>query len=1158
MEKVIQQLNDELSSYQLIAGMVADILFEYDHETKKMMNRVGTGHGFGEPHFSDNPREVCKQMIYPADHHLMDHMFSEIQKGKPHFSIELRMKRQDGEYHWALFEGTTVRDENGKLKKTVGRIKELNNPKTKASDVVDEKDADHNTNMRDPLTKLLNWKSCEKVLKDYISEHENQAISLLILDLDDFSTVNQRLGHSFGDEVLCSVSETLKAVVPKSDVLARIGGDSFLVGFLGLKSRTEAQVMTEMVREAISTVYIGEKSNGSLSVTMGAAVYPVDGNDFKTVFERASMSVLYGKKHHKGDICYWGDITQENPERVHAIDRKSSEQRIRDHRDYVNSEGIDRFGYELTEVAFQMMDEMKDVESTIQLLLRKVADHYDLSAIYIREATDEPYTIEDTYAYLRKDYGEFEKGKVHKVDVNRWDNWRKTYKDGYFYYNMKENEKVHSVKARSSKIPLQSLLEIPMLKNGHMIGCMDFYDAYVDRKWADSEIRTLKNFGQIIKDFLLNMREYREATEELAHMRELDQLTGFYLYDVFLKKLQKEIDIADYSKEKLVIVYSDIRHFRYINEHYGMDTGNRLLKMFADELERNKPAMLFGTRVFSDNIVALVKFDSSIDDNMVAYSVRYSNEEFTKKARKEFLNSKLNINTGIYIVQPGDQAERSVSNANLARKISKEPGNSGVVIKFSESMADEIKRQVQLTDLLPTAIKDHELMVYYQPKIESRTGMLIGAEALVRWRRPNGKFMYPDEFIPVYERNGSIVELDYFVYREVFIWLKKRLDAGLPVVPISVNVSRFHMRDDAFLEYIRSLYEEFRIPYHLVEFELTEGLYVENMEHAHTVTSELRRMGAKVSMDDFGSGFSSLNVLNNLPIDVLKLDKVFMKHDILQDGDKAILQSVINMAKSLHISVLCEGVENQDQDAYLRHIGCDIIQGYFYGKPMPEEDFENMVQRYFRTTPTHVAFTFNNTLADTTGKYKVEEVGGKLSFCGGPRFGVGGIRFKGDSGAEGKVLSVPLDILHRDEYTITFWAKEAEVRANTPLMYMECEDGYRSLMLHERNNCVVVRSRCVDQEIWYNAGGSYEPDSEWHFYAMVKISTKQTLQLFIDGKPEGYCHPLPEFHNIRKFQFGGGPYGEGFKGSISDLKLFRGSLNSLEINELYREGKEII
>lgn len=428
-----------------------------------------------------------------------------------------------------------------------------------------------------------------------------------------------------------------------------------------------------------------------------------------------------------------------------------------------------------------------------------------------------------------------------------------------------------------------------------------------------------------------------------------DVLTGLDRYEFFLDKLEEAIRNA--NGRRIAIVYTDIKHFKYINDTYGYQMGDSLLKDFVQEIAApDSIHEICMARVYSDNFVNAVWLDYDEKSRWTNEEYRdfvyHINEEIEQKLREEYMNSRLQLCTGITIIDENTKnkdAETAVSNANLARKVAKEMENDCCVL-FDHSMMEGIKREVEITSYIPKAIANHEFKVYYQPKMETETFKLVGAEALVRWQRPDGKFVYPDEFIPLIERSGQIVDVDYYVYREVFQFLAERIAAGKKVVPISLNVSRVHLNKMHILQYVKELFEEFKIPYELVEFELTESIYLENTEKALQLVDGLHAMGTKVSMDDFGSGYSSLNLLSRLPIDIIKMDKVFLKDHNLHESDKIIISCVVDMAKKLKITSLCEGVETLEQSDYLKEVGCQILQGYYFSKPIPQEEFEKFLE----------------------------------------------------------------------------------------------------------------------------------------------------------------------------------------------------------------------
>ena len=258
-------------------------------------------------------------------------------------------------------------------------------------------------------------------------------------------------------------------------------------------------------------------------------------------------------------------------------------------------------------------------------------------------------------------------------------------------------------------------------------------------------------------------------------------------------------------------------------------------------------------------------------------------------------------------------------------------------------MREELNRSIEIAADAKRAIRNSEFKVYFQPKVSVSKDEIVGAEALVRWVKPDGTVVTPDSFIPFLEKNGYIVQIDFFVYEEVCRYLRRRLDNGESVVPVSVNVSRIHMLSNDFSSDIVEIVRRYGIDPSLIELELTESVFIANEDEAIKTLSALREKGFRVSIDDFGSGYSSLSLLKRMPVDVLKIDKGFFSGDHIEDKDGIVLSSVIDMADKMNIDIICEGIETEEQVDFLKHSNCDTAQGFFYAKPIPLADFEDML-----------------------------------------------------------------------------------------------------------------------------------------------------------------------------------------------------------------------
>lgn len=259
---------------------------------------------------------------------------------------------------------------------------------------------------------------------------------------------------------------------------------------------------------------------------------------------------------------------------------------------------------------------------------------------------------------------------------------------------------------------------------------------------------------------------------------------------------------------------------------------------------------------------------------------------------------------------------------------------------------EELKR---IEDIMQVSLIKEEFKVYLQPKFDLKTGIISGAEALVRWEHPKLGLINPDKFIPAFEKNGLIINLDKYVFEEVCLNIRRWIDLGYKVVPISVNVSRLHFLKRDFVSEYNKIKKKYNIPDNIIEIEITESAVFSlgTEKDIFQVMNDFREVGFEISMDDFGSGYSSLGLLKEMPIDTLKLDKIFVK-DIEDYSSQIIVNNIVNMAKNLELNVVCEGVETNMQVDFLRDIGCDMAQGYVFAKPEPIENFYRFLNRWGR------------------------------------------------------------------------------------------------------------------------------------------------------------------------------------------------------------------
>ena len=299
---------------------------------------------------------------------------------------------------------------------------------------------------------------------------------------------------------------------------------------------------------------------------------------------------------------------------------------------------------------------------------------------------------------------------------------------------------------------------------------------------------------------------------------------------------------------------------------------------------------------------------------------------------------------GIYTVEDKSIELRQMEDrAAMARKAAKNNILTNILF-YKEQFKVSLYNKKFIEENMQAAITENQFLMYLQPKYSIAKNEIIGAEALVRWRHPERGMIYPDQFIPVIEENGFIRKVDYYIWERACRFIKKCGNIGITTCPISVNVSRVHLQDNECIEVLSDLIKSNHIPKSLLELEITETA---GNQQVSMKALELKEEGFTLLMDDFGSGYSSLNILLETPFDVIKLDKKFIENMMVSGKGKLILEQVVSMSNKLDLGLLAEGVETQEQVELLQNIGCDQVQGYYYAKPMPEDEFFELLKQQY-------------------------------------------------------------------------------------------------------------------------------------------------------------------------------------------------------------------
>ncbi len=425
-------------------------------------------------------------------------------------------------------------------------------------------------------------------------------------------------------------------------------------------------------------------------------------------------------------------------------------------------------------------------------------------------------------------------------------------------------------------------------------------------------------------------KRYNKKLSDIAFVDELTKAPTLAKFKMEAQRLLEENPDTQY-----ILVKCDIDRFKLINQTLGYAQGDRILCCVADAFRENLQDHneTFG-RVNTDEYIVLHKVVSQ--DHLVKLSDNF-HSLFRKHIGEDF-EYEIKFPTGHYMIPKGDRdISSAIERANVAHRRAKELGVELVV--YNEELIEEALRRKDIENRMNLALANGEFKVYLQPKYRLMDERLDGAEALVRWRASDVDVVYPNSFIPIFEDNGFIVKLDMYMFESVCKLIKGWIDEGVTPVVVSVNFSRLHLENDEFVKQLCSIADRCGAPRNYLELELTETTIFDNEEVLQLVVEQLHSAGFTLSMDDFGTGYSSLGLLKNLAVDAIKLDRSFFVSANGNKRAKTVLTHVIDMAKDLEAHTVAEGVEIKEQIDILKQLDCDMVQGYYYSRPLPVSDF---------------------------------------------------------------------------------------------------------------------------------------------------------------------------------------------------------------------------
>lgn len=490
----------------------------------------------------------------------------------------------------------------------------------------------------------------------------------------------------------------------------------------------------------------------------------------------------------------------------------------------------------------------------------------------------------------------------------------------------------------------------PLDRNGWYLVCTD----------KTSEIRSPVYFRFLIVivtffiilalsifSILYGARYLRKNNRQLIGLAYYDPLTGSYNLPRFRQEIQELL--KDDSVYSIAII--NIRHFRYMNEIFGREQANGILKGIAGILKQNIRENERYCRYMADEFYILLNTDDQVQARERVMAIMNQVGTLSENMNRTY---PITLYGGIAVnpvtlpknaddVSAGKAAETLIHRGEFALKHAR-MGQDNTVVFYDESIYQAENLQNQIESDMKRALSEGEFKLYLQPKKNLNTGKIQAAEALVRWIRNDGTMIYPDQFIPIFEKNGFCAELDLYMVELVCRQLRQWMDAGYEPMTVSINQSKLLFYRSDYVQKLCQITDQYQIPRTLIVMEILEGLAAESIEELNKNISVLHEKGFKISLDDFGSGYSSLNLLARLEIDEVKLDRGFLAGDLYMENEKlkVLMKNIIRLAEDLHIDTVVEGVESGDNESFISRIGAAWGQGYYYSRPISAADFEKM------------------------------------------------------------------------------------------------------------------------------------------------------------------------------------------------------------------------
>lgn len=780
----------------------------------------------------------------------------------------------------------------------------------------------------DALTNLLTAGAFQELAEQYLAGSSAPGrTAVLILDMDDFRELNKAKGQLFGNVVLMNVANCLKRSCREDDLIARFGGDEFLV-LLKNTDRENVGRIGEAIRRDIAGI-LSDAGPGRVCCSIGAVMMDPEDRDFSDSLVKADHALHSVKRSGKNGFRFYEPSVRQDDSGTDTYDdlRQTREEKRRE-QSSLNDKTT-------TAVALEVFEKTGSFEDAVHILMGFLGNHFRLNRIVLYKNGKGGFEkqaayqwVDDRTALLYDPTDSFRREEFY-ICYHLYDG------DGIAVLDRKDYSGYNTgLKQIMDKAGACTMLFAGIFIEGRYSGMMVFVNTERGREWTGSERTAISEMARIIASGIKNTSRLMEVQLEAEYYRNKDALTGLMRYDKFKEECQ---ELMDAGKEDYVIVASDIKGFKFINEVIGYTQGDNILRMFGDMLIQNGTQENRYTRISADLFLAFGPLRESRSDYVKR--VQDMSSEFCRMENEMYSNVNLMIRSGVYFIEKNcREIETAVDRATIARKSVDYIIKSTCVV-FNDGPFDSSYRENEIINRMEYALRHREFKVFLQPQFRLSDLSLVGAEALVRWQWEDGRLISPGEFVPLFEKNGFIAKVDTYVFEEVCRKQLERLGQGREPLKIALNLSSVDISEENLISRILECTRLSGLDHRHLEFELTETAFLNDSARTYNVMKALRDEGFTTSIDDFGAGYSIMNMMADIPADVIKLDCGFVQSCGKTDRGREFLRQLIQMTNKMGYTSLCEGIETKEQLEMLTDMGCELGQGYYFSRPLPMDAF---------------------------------------------------------------------------------------------------------------------------------------------------------------------------------------------------------------------------